>query len=350
MAEREAPTTDQLADELAVIVGEGFAPAQVERLPGLVGLSYVQHKAGTTDPVACLVVLPDVLTEAVRRLGQSQSAEIATFLLGLGKWRGRLAKERRHEAGRRLGVTADSFRRRHERRYLEESAAAVYAIEHVHRLRQAHRELGKREPVESGLAINWLARHETYGRIWTAVWALRADLITYLSRHREHPDDPAVGKDLRSSLWWFARFLCEMDRFVKDYGGLWLLADLDAETEAADATYLISFHTPFSQADDSWLRATLRAAPNEELDPFVERIEQSERGQALLAQWEDWLATCGCLPSRPREECPVHQVTAACETFAKHLDTDWTKIADWYRRPAADLHGTDITELLRRLG
>lgn len=341
------PSVDQLADELALIVGEGFASSLTSHLAGLLGLRYVQQKAGSDDSVACLAVLPDALQDAVHRLGESTDAAVATALLGFGRTRGQLAKTRRHAAGQLLGgIAAESFRRRHERRHLASVATAVYATEHTFQLRHAHRLGEATEAAQSGLAIDWVAWHRAYGRVWTSVWALAADLEVLLRRRREAPTDPKLADYQRSSLWWFARFLREKERFTHECGGLWLLADLDAEMRVADAVYRISWHRPFNQEGDSWLRLTLDAIPGGELIAFVELLKRSPEGQRLLSLWVDWIGACRCSVKAPDDGCEVHQVIAQCRIFTDEVDRDWTKIADWYRDPEVrDLRGIQAVDL-----
>jgi hypothetical protein len=132
--------------------------------------------------------------------------------------------------------------------------------------------------------------------------------------------------------WRYAQYRIELERFIADYGGLWLLADIDSEIAAADAVQRIGVLVPFGAADDSWLRLVLHDTGTGELEPFSDQLMADERGQELLGAWLAWAKECSCEVGEPNPEaCTVHDWIAAADDFSRLLDEDWVAVADWYR-------------------
>jgi len=216
---------------------------------------------------------------------------------------------------------------------VEDVADELYAQDSAYRLRHKHRTEREREPPHTRTGVNWLERHEAYRRVWTPISALRADLAVLLGYLRGGEAGwPDLADRLMNMTWRYAQFSRELERFVEDYGGLWLLADIDSEIAAADAIRRIDYHVPFGEADSSWLRLILKGTPGEELDPFIDRILAEDRGHEILAVWMDWAVGCRCdLESPDTELCEVHTWAAAADHFVRLIDKDWYAVADWYR-------------------
>lgn len=349
MGVEDPPSPEELAAELEqALPRDGLRASKLAGRPLLIDLAYVRARAASDVPLDRAVAFLSVLEEACNRLGPGPPGEAARILFTiapLGK--GVSLKVRRKRAADALNVGVEYFRKDGpEDRLVRDVAEQLYALETRYRRRQAG-DATVPDRTETRLAIDWLERHNVYGRFWTIIYALRADLLALL-RLRGEPDRPAYGQYLESSLWWYARFQRELAEFIHRFGGLWLLADADAEVRIADAIYRLEWHPPFSQQDDSWLRTTLGQVADEELDPFAETVRDSERGQAVLAQWREWIERCACAPDQPDPDCPVHQTIGACETYTEIVDSDWQQIADWYRRKAANPGGIDVTELFER--
>ena len=153
-----------------------------------------------------------------------------------------------------------------------------------------------------------------------------------------------------NQLWRYAQFSRELDRFVKQRGGLWLLADIDSEVAAADAIRRIGWEVPLGEADNSWLRLTLTAALEEELDGFIDLMLAAERGKEMMQVWLAWAQSCTCDLDAPQpQQCEAHRWMIACDGFIKLIDTDWYRVADYYRASEANIHGLDVRELWQKL-
>ena len=320
--------------------------------PGLLSLAVVAAKAASPDRADRAVAGEGIIREAAVRVDAGTHGAAST-LLGLAPGtRGSPLKERRRLiADDLLHVHVDHFRKVREEPLIEAVADEIYASDSAWRLRQGHRAAGERGPADTRVGVNWLERHEAYRRVWTPIAALRDDLIVLLELLRSEADWPDIADRVMNQLWRYTQFLRELDRFVEEMGGLWILADIESEVAAADAIRRIGWHVPFGEADNSWLRLTLGETPGEELEPFIDRVYPAERGKEMMTVWLDWAKTCGCNLEAPDPvRCEVHRWVSACEQFIRLIDEDWYRIADYYRTGESDIHGIDVRELWRHVG
>lgn len=162
-----------------------------------------------------------------------------------------------------------------------------------------------------------------------------------------------------------AKFHLERQRFIDREGGLWLLADSDAEVQAADAFYRMELHLPLGETDMSALAVLLADTPHEELDPFEERLVTTDAWPILRDLWIEWASEAvetGELPKEGQVEGYLVRTSAqdceeyttgdpsalrrasgpvsatecgrwlrAGEDFIALIDADWWRVADWYR-------------------
>ncbi|MGH2905903.1 MAG: hypothetical protein ACRDKI_03940 [Solirubrobacterales bacterium] len=343
-------TSELLTDELTSSVRSGITLRAVLAMPTLLGLDVVKAKA-LSDRVE------DVGTAALGLLRESsvrvdeEADGTAAILMGLATGtKGMPAPERRRKAARSIPTSFDNFRKRHEGELLSRLAEELVAADSIFRSRQNHRAQVP-DAIDSRLRVNWLERHEAYRRIWSPVSALRADLLVlleYLKRNRvagialEQIDDespapwPDVADRAMNLLWRRAQFTRELNRFVEEYGGLWLLSDPDKESQVAEAIFQIEHHGPFGSADDSWLRLRLAEVSGEELDPFIDAVYAEEAGTEALRSVLNWADQCKCPPEGSGDSyktCEVHKWLSACDRYTLLIDEDWDAVADWYRRP-----------------
>lgn len=73
--------------------------------------------------------------------------------------------------------------------------------------------------------------------------------------------------------------------------------------------------TPFSQFDQSLLRNVLVVQSGGEVAPFQTFLEDTNRGEALVSKWNEWLSSCHCAKSQDRAHCSVHVHYALCKDF-----------------------------------
>lgn len=332
------PEPSWLALELRQVVKHGANATKLAgdaaELSTLLGLDCL----GISQPMVYdrAQALVRVLGAAVKRQGTPTGQALA-LLLGLAPGTSGLpASRRRGAAADELfgagAMTAATFQRRHQDELLNIAADELYRMEQEYRARAVRSRLERQDPVESHLAFDWLERFEDYYRMWTALSGLANDLMAFLTRRCKDPEDSGLGSYQRSSLWYYARFLVALARFEADRGGLWLLADAEEEQAVAEAVYLISWHPPLSDLDQSRLRLILDAAPANELAAFIEALDISEPGEVIQSRWNAWVAGCHCHPDTPKEECEVHRVIGQCHRYMKLVDDNWYRIADWYQR------------------
>jgi hypothetical protein len=349
LSQPASPSPEALAAELAGTLRSGLTTQALRDCPGILGLAVTAAKSASPDLNDRATAAVGIVREAAVRVDARTNGPASTLLALAQGTRGSLLKDRRIGTADLLNVSPEHFRKDREESLIEAVADEPYAIDSAWRLRQGHRTTPERQPTDTRVGINWLERHQAYRRVWTPVSALRDDLVVLLEFIRQDAEWPDIADRVMNQLWRYAQFSRELERFVKDYGGLWLLADIDSEVAAADAIRRIAWHTQLGEADNSWLRLILGEAPQEELDRFIDRMLSEQRGKEMMEVWLTWAKSCTCDLEAPNpEHCEVHRWMAACDEFVKLIDKDWYRIADYYRTSEGNIHGVDVRELWQR--
>lgn len=345
MATADTPSPEELAADLARMLRSGVTIEACRKGNVLLKLSVVRAKAASERPDDLAAATNLLVREACAAVDGIELGGTA-ILLGIApNYRGRPLKDRRIDAAAKLGYSVEHLRKDRTEPLLEAVADELYAMDSAYRLRHRHREL---PPEQSVLRIDWLEQHRSYRRIWTPITGLRNDLDVLLDYFRSARDtghtpydvDDATREDisdrLSSMTWHLARFSTELQRFVEREGGLWLLADAEAEIQAADAIYRITTLLPFGEADVSWARGILKDARHEELEPFVDGlIDAGEIRREFMSVWVEWawnLVEAEEARSRTRPMPACAQWLGACDEFIGLIDADWYRVADWYRQ------------------
>ena len=320
-----APSPEAIAASLAAMLRTGVTVERCRSEPALLTLELVRAKAasGGTDDLA--VSAGNVIREACAAVDGIDAGATAV-LLGLASgWRGRLLKHRREAAANKLGYSVEHLRKDREPLLIDSVADELYALDSAYRHRHRHRTEAEREPPDSRLRIDWYEQHRRYGRIWTPIVALRADLLVMIDWLREirvaaarapgelvcDPDGPpdlvrseggVVGGIGVDTEWWrhlnercaqmtwrLAQHSRELVAFVDRDGGLFLMADAESEVRAVDALYRVGIYLPFGDANVSWMRRLLGEVRQQELDVFMARLlEDDERWPPSLYKWLSW--------------------------------------------------------------
>lgn len=202
-------------------------------------------------------------------------------------------------------------------------------------------------PADASVLARWIDLHIGYGRVWTPVYALQADIVAWHEARQLPQHDQLEATYVSSSLWWYARFLVAVYRHMEEYGGLWLLADREAEVAVSNAVYRLEWHPPFAPEQDSYLRVSLRADEHHDYLPFVDRLSR-DRGAEVLSRWRTWLDSCDCRADEPSRRCEVHETARACDTFCRLIEEDWDRVVGRSRQAAIDVHGISTSDLIER--
>ncbi len=209
--------------------------------------------------------------------------------------------------------------------------------EHLMRREVEHRiaeqrlaQQARRPPLESAMKVDWLGRFERYYALWAFVSGLRGDIEMALANRAECPADAEYF--MRKSLYYYARFVTELDIFIRQHGGLWVLPDSAAEDTIADAMWLIRKPTPLTELDDSILRMTVTAMP--EAAVFFDATYREPSLTRQVETWSAWISSCSCeADGSPDPDCGVHQTLGWARAFMDTLDAQWDLLADWYELP-----------------
>jgi hypothetical protein len=329
--------------ELNDVVSRGARASQlepiIERLPKLCSLACVRYAAapGAHDLARRIV---DVLERVDRRLpvnGGLQAGFAVLFALD-PTYRLAKASTRREKAAEQLfhvGMSADTFMRRHQADALSVVADEILGFEDEFRMRATRQLLEDDDaPVFTALAVQWLTQFEHYHRIMTDMIGLYNDITVYLSRKRKDPDYEPLASYHTSSLWYLARLQLNIDRFVDERGGIWMFSDKKIETAIIDSVYLSGWHVPFSEREQSLLKlALMLPAVGPTLVLFERSMLDVGEGREALTKWADFLDSCECDLEDPSSDCEVHLLVRHAERYRTLVEAEWDKVAGWYRHP-----------------
>jgi hypothetical protein len=374
----EIPTRNDLVADLKLLREKGVFEIDALHLPALVAAARLAAAAEVDNAAAVETLARRVVT----RLSGGRYGDALVQLFGLdADSRALTAGVRRINASKALGCSEKTFRTKHEGAMLNDLARSVLVLCAEQRLRHGREQLAARHPVESQIAVQWIERFEAYYRMWTPIYAIGSDLTAYRSTLTENPrpydrrfgtvgpEDEGYSQEEQSegyarfALYHYAKFLWELRRFNADNGGLWLLSNADTELAVRDAAYRIGWHVqPFNERDDSYLRTVVDESQQQEMHAFLSNLAETNLGQDLHRQWQEWVATCECtwkasdvpddayFPESANTqtispECQVHQVVANCTLYCELIDEDWMKVADWYQLDAESKKGVRAERL-----
>lgn len=353
-----------IAEELKVLRERGLGATRRLSLPNLHEAT-IRSGIGASEKLNPAAI-EELVRKAVPHLGGGPHQEAAEYTFGLiAGTKLAPSTERRRQASKLLHVEPETFRRRHEKEIIDEVAEGVLALCHNQEMRIAHLQMEQRHPADTRLAVAWVERFEAYYRIWTPVYALKADLEAALATYKKEPSDhlqwdpnsveafdpvkEAQGY-ARSALYWYARFLLAEKRFIDERGGLWLFSDAEVEVVVSDSVYRIGWHNPINEENDSWLRRKLADSRYQEAEHFYRSLQGSSMGEHIHSLWQQFV-----LDGHESEingdvsASQVHSTTAACDQYRRSVDDDWMRIADWYAPGSTPPRGVDGADLYRRI-
>jgi hypothetical protein len=215
---------------------------------------------------------------------------------------------------------------------IDEVTDYVVRREVAHLVAERHlAEHARRPPLESAMRIDWLGRFERYYAIWSYIAGIRYDVDLAVAAAGTS-DEERVSFYSCKSLWYYARFVTELESFTTQHGGLWVTPDPAAEQRIADAVWLLREPTPFTELDDSLLR--LAALDVHELAIFFSLVETEPTLRALAGRWQSWIEGCSCAdPNDPNTGCEVHAALRQTRIFMEDVNRQWDLLADWYDVP-----------------
>ena len=165
------PDIQALLDEIRQIREAGLGNARRLPLSNLMKAARLADltTARTSEPAA----VEQLLRLAVDKLGGGAEQDATEQLLGLAQGtKLRPAVDQHRLAAQTMDRQPETFRKSHERLFLEQVAERVPAVCRDAQMRQAHVQMERRHPADSRLAVAWVERFESYYRMWTPIYAL----------------------------------------------------------------------------------------------------------------------------------------------------------------------------------
>jgi len=291
-ASNDSPEPSELLKELRDVVRSGASATRLSqsKLPTLMGLAIVGVEAATNRPLDRAIALETVLREAAEALGDGPTGETVRLLLGLtSRSRGLLLKDRRDLAADHLGIRADTFRKGWEQELLIELADELYKLETERRVPVRVRGRRRAGPVldefRQGTGGKSLDRREAEARLWSLMYALRADLLAVAHWRDTQPEGEQWRPYAHSALWLYGRFIADMATFVDLYGSALVMAG--NEVTVREAASLLGWRPPLDDEAAAYLR--LQVMNTDDLAGSMQKLASEQRGQELLRLWDGWL-------------------------------------------------------------
>jgi hypothetical protein len=373
------PSEDSLIRDLTAVRDEGLPRLRHLNLPALTAAARI---VTLDETLASHVVVEALLRRAAARFGGGHYGDAAVALLGLDVGtRGLNSKERREIAAEAFERTYETFRKKYEPLLFQQIATQILVLCSEQHARDRRSALERAEsPESSSLPQVWMERFAAYYRIWSCLSGLGADLTAYRSTLLEPdnawdrrfgtdaPDDPGYSREEQAegyatfALYHYASFAWQLRQLSILYGGQWLLSDAEAEQAASDAIYRVTWHTPWNERDQSYLRTLISEAAGQEMHGFIQLLRTTEVGRTTEQEWQDWTGGCECswllttgtkdeyFPTSRHHEsisdtCELHQVVVACGDYLDLIDRDWKRLADWYHLDESARRGVSAEAL-----
>jgi hypothetical protein len=344
-----APDARKLARELRHVVNRGaWASALIsDELPCLLSLACVAGPAqenGLSPQGQLVMVLKHLLLPEKGRDGEGpfddepRADYAVALLLGAAEWsRGADSTTRRKRAKEYLYdefMPPPTFNRRHVQPLLDWLADELVEYDTRYRMRDTYDRMAGKMPASPTLAVMWLDRFQYYYRMWSDLAGLSNDLTVYVDqRHDSSVSEARLERRRRTSLWFLARFYLNLDQFVDQRGGLWLLGDEEQAQLVADSIWYLLFHPPVTQEHSSWLSFAALEQPVPAFHLFNRKLDEDKTGRLILARWREWLEACQCDEEAPREDCELHIVLRHSQRYMEIIDAEWNRIVEWFTGP-----------------
>lgn len=337
---------DELLAELALLREKGLLKAAQLRLPALTSVA-VQAGLLADGQALSAGATETLLRTAVSRLEEGPIREQAELGLGLlPGLRGLPQDERRrqatdayNDASEKPPIKADSYRKQPEKTVLQEIAIELQRLpEGLNQLQETREQLEQRQPAQLSLAVNWRERFEAYYRMWSALDGLANDLEA-ARQLAEEGDTENLDEYAAYALFHYTQFLSDLHRFQRDFGGLWLLSDRQAEERVSQALHGIWLNVPLTERDASWLRMVMSEVEPGEVHSFMVMTEDVHTGTNLRAEWRQWVSDS--IHDDKAERSAL--VLRCCRTYMETIDEEWYRLADWYHTESGTADGVGLT-------
>jgi hypothetical protein len=330
----EVPTVAELVSDLALIREKGLLRVSQLSLPALGAVALQTGLLLPENERLSVTTTETLLRTAISQLTDGPIREQAELGLGLlPGLRGLPQDERRRQATDNYNdahdklIRADSYRKQPEKAVLQEIALELQRLpEGISQLQETREQLEERQPAQLSLAINWRERFEVYYRLWSALSGLANDLEA-ARQLAEEGDTENLDEYAAYALFHYTEFLTDLHRFQRDFGGLWLFSDRQAEETVTKALHDIWLNVPLTERDASWLRLTMSDIEPGEVHAFMVMTEDVHTGSNLRSEWQQWIANS--IKDDEAEESAA-MVLRCCRSYMATIDDEWYRVADWY--------------------
>lgn len=281
-------TYDDLATELARVIRKGLPVTDTSAGDVLPHLRCVTAHAIHPDArLSRITALNDVLEDLLRDLGDTDEAGATRILFALAdRHRGTTLTRRRELIASELGYNPD-----HVRQYIEKQLLRIVALQlgKLNAQYQPRAHLPPPEEITGDTPAltndDYTAHEELASRLWSLIYALRADLIA-IKREAE-AGERTRKRTMDSALWETAQLLALIDTYIDQYGERILHGEVEYAAERL--IRLAGWHPPFSDEENQRLRLTLVRGVATDRNNFLKRLRGSQAGRDLQTKWRKWM-------------------------------------------------------------
>lgn len=284
------PTECLTADDLRPLIKRGLPISGDVISDRLLDLPGVSARATTRDRDSRVAAFNALLRQLLRRVADPAMAVAAGMLFGERATAGNTLTERRSGAAQSLGRDPDHFRKHIEPRILADLAAALAADSD--RMTTTRATAPRLIPVlhpQTELPQDmwaWEAsEHEEHiSRLWSAVYALRAELLACERLSSFDPSSVELRDAADAALWRFGQLHVVIRIYRRAYGNRLLHGDIDPATLVG----LAGWTAPMDPAE---LDAVCHHAPDAEpVAAYISDLTSSESGARIYGHWLHHLA------------------------------------------------------------
>jgi hypothetical protein len=140
---------------------------------------------------------------------------------------------------------------------------------------------------------DFTAHEEIVSRIWSLVYAIRAEFISI--KRQAAGNERTRHKTIDTALWATTQLLALIDKYIDEFGSRILHGDIEYAAERL--IRLAGWHPPMTDEESQLLRLTLARGSAADRNSFLKRLRASSSGRELQAKWRRWMDEFANKPS-----------------------------------------------------
>jgi hypothetical protein len=265
------PKAGDVHDAVAAVVADGLPIRLADPIGPLLKLQgVIARSVKPDDSLSRLDALNKLLKQLIRKWPKEKERQALSALLGIEKgYAGRTLTDRRERAAQQLSYDPTHFRRRIEPKLLEDLSAVVWQdhLRYTPRTKYAPpiTEASGDTPVLGPGDYN--EQEELVSRIWSEVYALRAEIIAGGRIKRDQSTHEQLPEARAKILWRTAKLLKYIEDYLQRYGDRIIQGETEWQVEGL--IRLAGWKGDISESDRNRMRLVLVEYGGDSWAPFL---------------------------------------------------------------------------------